>query len=53
MDEWVSPLLLVNRMRVFTIKRGSEPLIYSQWGWGRKALPGEGLRKMVDGKNLF
>jgi len=30
-----------------------EQLIYSQWVWAREALGFQGLRKMVDGKNLF
>ena len=31
----------------------SDLLIYSQWVWAREALGFQGLRKMVDGKNLF
>jgi hypothetical protein len=40
-------------MRALTIKGGRDPLIYSQWAWERKGLPGEGLRKVVEMKNLF
>jgi hypothetical protein len=47
------PIVVGEPHETVSERRWRDPLIYSQWAYGRKVLAGEGLTEVSDEKNLF